>query len=152
MEFSVSRSIQRLTPLVSTNYYPYLSSTPATNRIVPGLGHTIKQPRYIVTLPDNKGPMNITKSIETDDLDQNVEQTGGGSESDLPKDNSKTSIDQVLLHSMNHPRLIETGSISMQAVKPLKHKLEVKKSEPNIKKPKVQSSSKKPIVHKFQFM
>lgn len=148
MEFSVSRSIQRLKPMVSTHSYPQLSSTPSQNYVIPGLGHTIKQTNLIVSLPEPKSANHISKSIEPT---ENV-QTGGGGDNDVEQnDYTNSDIDKILVHSMKHPRMIQTGSISIGAGKTPKHKLEAK--QPNsIKRQKLQSSQSGAVVHKFQFM
>lgn len=120
---------------------------------VAGLAHFITHTNYIVSL-HGKQDNQITKKTENDNLD---DQTGGGNDQvnesmDISENND---LPEALLHSLKHPRLIETGVIEFQSEKPVKRKIEsIEKISPSkqIKLETNKPGKKRPMKHKFNFL
>jgi len=151
MEFSVSKAVNNLRPTTSRLPYANYSSTPSRNVVIPGIGHTVKPPTSsrIVALSSNRqNGLHLSKQIEVDD--DNVKkiehlQSGAGVES--ADEELSPKLDQVLEHSKKHPRMIETGSITIEKTKPVKQK--TKGDGPPVKKAKQNNLS---VKHKFSFL
>jgi len=153
MEFSVSKAINNLRPSITKLPYARSTSFPSKNVIIPGIAHSSKPPHssQIVSLSSatrHQGNF-ISKKLEKEETDV---QTGGGKkeESDLAKN---LKLDSVLLHSMKHPRMIETSSVTFERSKPLKQKPKDKQGSGEVstaKKPKLTTKSN--MKHKFSFL
>ena len=64
MEFSVAKKIQNLKHSLYRTHFPHLTSTPAHECILPGLGHTIKRVKYIVGVPGHQKPDHLIQQTE----------------------------------------------------------------------------------------
>lgn len=156
MEFSVSKAINNLKPSISRRSYPHLTTTPALSSVLPGIGHSIKQTKYIVSLPGYHDVNHLTKKVEVEEPEQNV-QNGGGVH-DEPR-SSPSNAEEILKYSRTHPKLIQTSSITFDSDSQNNSKSRKKKIDGGggqgemAKKPKLNpdTNNKKVLVHKFSF-
>jgi len=77
MEYSVSKAIQKLTPTVSRQSYPKITSTPARTIITPGIGHVLRNFSVIVPLTSSVSAHEIVK-LTSEPEEKIIEQTGSG--------------------------------------------------------------------------
>ncbi|MBM3939003.1 MAG: hypothetical protein FJ333_10195 [Sphingomonadales bacterium] len=143
MDFSVFKAINNLRPTVTKKTFIQTSSTPSRNLVFPGIGHCIKGPSFSVALPlKHHDQIHIKQKTEEQKSEEVTEpQTGGGS-------NDEAKIDEILLHSMKHPRMIETSSVTFE--KPVKRKSNDSYGKGTEGPPKKKQNSKT-MTHKFSF-
>jgi len=143
MEFSVSKAIDRLRPSVTKKSYLNVSSTPSKSLIIPGIGHCLRSTSFTVALPRKPNDSYHLTKKTTEEIQDVPDIQAGAGETKVADTQSK-----ILLHSMKHPKMIETTSVTF-AKKPVKRSLQKGEGvEVPIKK---LHPSKKNVPHKFSF-
>ncbi|MBM3938531.1 MAG: hypothetical protein FJ333_07760 [Sphingomonadales bacterium] len=150
MEFSVSKAIDKLRPSVTRKTYLNSSSTPSKSLIIPGIGHCLRNTSFTVALSQQKRNSGYHLTKKTEDVAEDAQIGSGESAND--NESKNVNLDKILLHSMKHPKMIETSSVTFEK-KPVKRQSQQGKgTEVPHKKQNVPSSQvKRSVPHKFSF-
>ena len=140
----------------SSSSFINITPFPSTDCITPGFGQVVNQFSLYIPIHQKPSLHTVVKSIESESIELEKVQDGGGSIQAASNDSSNTDeilnklnekkrklLDDSIYSSFLHPKLIKTETIPIQSAKKVQKGKGVKQSN------EIQPT--KTLSHKFQF-